>query len=1819
MKTNSLKRWMAVAVSIFMAACSSATMSDDEAAVWIAAYAPERIGIDSPIRIELTDNVRHLHPDMPLDKVLKFSPAVRGELHLAGRRTLEFIPYEGALRPGKEYTCRVRLAELTGVDTLRDFAFTFFVAERKVQLQVGSVRVDPSGAKYMQAEGTLSFSEPVEAAKVLPELLHCDPNGGPVEAVIEPTDDPTVFRFILSRLERDEKEIRLHVSFDAERLSFEAPEPQQIIIPGIRKFGLLSAERHDAAQPYVELEFSAPLSTEQDLDGLIVVDGVDRLRIERKGANVKVFYEAKGLSDIVLRISELVRSNDGQVLDGEIERHFEQTVIPPAVEIPIRGTILPDGRNLVLPFRAVNLAAVDVEVVKIYTDNVMAFLQESELDGTHHLRRFGRLIFKRTVRLDEDPSLDLHRWQNFSVDLKNLFRQEPGAIYNIRLSFRKAYSLYDRVEAADFELIKGLTAEDRALWDQNNSYIYRRAADYDWQEYEWRERDDPSKASYYMVADRMPECNLTASNLGLIVKRADSEQLWTSVADIVTAEPLAAVRVAAYNYQMREIGSAYTDAQGFADFKVAGTPFVVTASNGNSTTYLKINGGHELSTSRFDVGGKKIPQGVKGFVYGERDVWRPGDEMHLSLIVEDKQHTLPTNHPVTMELYTPQEQLYDRQTLVRSVDGIYVFHIKTSDDAPTGRWDALFKVGGQTFRHPVRVETIKPNRLKINVTSPDVLRSGDSAEIGLEAHWLTGPAAGGLNAEVEMTLYDDPKPFERYRDYLFSNPLRTFSYADHEVLSGKLDSLGRIKKSYRLPVAEDAPGILQANLIARVMEAGGDASLTCRSIRYSPYKAYAGISLGEKEFETDCDLHFPVVTLDAEGNPISGRSLEYKIYRLDWSWWWEGSANDLSRYVQSASAEVVASGMLKSVEGKTEILFRLEYPAWGKYLVFVRDIESGHATGGTVFIDWPDWRGHAGKSDPTAAAMLSFALDRRRYEVGESATVYLPKSAGGHLLLSVENGSRVLSRRWVKTSAETETAYRLDVTEDMVPNFYVHATLLQPHARTVNDLPVRMYGVQGAEVVDHRTILHPEIEVADEIRPQQEFVVRVREKDGKPMSYTLAIVDEGLLDITSFKTPQPWRAMNVREALGVRTWDIYDEVIGACAGKFTSILSVGGDEALRGAAGKEKRFNPVVKFLGPFTLDRGSKIHRITLPMYVGSVRVMVVAAKAGSYGHADKTVAVRSPLMLLPTLPRMLSCGDRVKMPVNVFAMEQHVKAVRVAVAVEGPVSIAGSRTKTIVFTEPSERLVDFELVCDKTASGQAKVIVTAEGDGQKTSETIHIDIRNPLPEVIVSQSRSLKGGERCTFEWTKFADGKANLEIATMPSIDFGGAFAFVESYAHYCTEQLSSRAMYMLYARRFLDENERLRAEKALPKLLKAIASRQLSEGGFAYWPGHTGVHDWATSMVGEVMTEARRQGFAVSRQCYDRWKKYQKDAARRYRHTTDRAADLQQAYRLYTLALAGEEPAAAMNKLRESKSLSGQALLRLAAAYAVVGRKDVASKLVGRIDESTFVKGDYTTFWSPLRDQAMALEAWVWTGNAEQAFSMARKVSDKFSSTCCSTQEVAFVSVAMSRLADLAKGAETEIAIEESSKKPLLLCKFGGVKKLTIAPTSGSVTVENRGMGELTASLLTSRRPNADETVAAAAKGVTIEVRYTDLQGRRVNPDRLRQGEEFVAEIEVSKSGERSESMALTYAVPSGWEIWNERLTRGAANTAADYVDIRDERIDWYFSLAAGKTERFTVRLRAAYCGRFVLPPTVCEDMYDPSCRAMTANRNVEVTE
>ena len=312
-----------------------------------------------------------------------------------------------------------------------------------------------------------------------------------------------------------------------------------------------------------------------------------------------------------------------------------------------------------------------------------------------------------------------------------------------------------------------------------------------------------------------------------------------------------------------------------------------------------------------------------------------------------------------------------------------------------------------------------------------------------------------------------------------------------------------------------------------------------------------------------------------------------------------------------------------------------------------------------------------------------------------------------------------------------------------------------------------------------------------------------------------------------------------------------------------------------------------------------------------------------------------------------------------------------------------------------------------------------------------------------------------------------------------------------------------------------------------------------------------------------------------------------------------------------------PSAAMNRLRESRNLSRQALMRLAAAYAVSGRGDVAAKLLEKADEAPRIPGNYETFYSPLRDLAMEVETWALLGEGNRAASAARDLADKFAPTSCSTQEIAFTSVAMSRLADLMTPGNKEVVIRTSGGKAQTLRNMQGIEEVELPAAAGSVTLENRGREAVCVSLTASRRPATDEIIPASAAGVTITVRYTDLHGQGIEVAKLQQGQEFLARIEVRKRGNDSESMALTLAVPSGWEIWNERLMNETAAGDLKHLDIRDDRICWYFGLKAGETREFVVRLRAAWCGEFVLPATVCEDMYDTSCRAVLSNRRVKV--
>ena len=1540
-----------------------------------------------------------------------------------------------------------------------------------------------------------------------------------------------------------------------------------------------------------------------------------------------------------------------------INSNYEQVTwgsLKPQVEMSTSAAILPDSKSLIIPFRAVNLYAVDLSVIRVFENNVLMFMQTNSLASANELRRSGRLVYKKTLWLAKDASKDIHHWGGYSIDLAGLIHQEPGAIYRVILSFRQEYSAYpcggnenQDMKFADSNTSDGLTKvsgsvlseEDEAIWNTPEAYYYYNGGTMDWSVYRWTERDNPCHPSYYMNSDRIAACNVFASNLGMIVKRNSLNKLWIAVSNILDTKPIGKAQVTAYNFQLQPIGKGETNGDGFVEITPKGVPFIIVAESEKQKAYVRVVDGEEQSVSRFDVGGKDIQKGLKGFIYGERGVWRPGDTLHISFILEDREKRIPDKHPVALEIYNPRGQFYTKMISTQGMNGFYTFDVPTQATDPTGLWNAYIKVGGTTFHKGLRIETIKPNRLKINLALPKILQATDKDVYApLTSTWLTGATASKLKAKIEMSLSKVNTQFKNYGQYIFNNPATNFTTIKTDIFDGTLDAEGKTSVTLKVPTATEAPGMLNATFTTRVFEPGGDASIYTQTIPFSPFTSYVGINLNQpkgKYIETDKDHVFDIVTVNTQGQLVNRTNLEYKIYRIGWSWWWENSGESFGTYINNRSITPVASGNLQTRGGKASFKFRIDYPSWGRYLVYVKDKESGHATGGTVYIDWPEWRGRSSKTDPSGIKMLAFSLNKDSYEIGETATAIIPAAAGGRALVSIENGSTVLRQEWIEVSNGGDTKYTFKITPEMTPNVYLHISLLQPHAQTVNDLPIRMYGVVPVFVTNSQTVLQPQIQMPEVLRPETNFNVTVSEKSGKPMTYTLAIVDDGLLDLTNFKTPDPWNDFYSREALGIQTWDMYDNVLGASAGSYSSLFSTGGDATLKPADAKANRFKPVVKFIGPFYLGKGkSQTHTLKLPMYVGSVRAMVVAGQDGAYGNAEKTAFVRTPLMMLSTLPRVLSIQEEITVPVNIFAMENQVKNVTVSLqASGGGVQIVGTNQQSLKFTQPGDQLVFFTL---KTGSktGKATIHLTANGSGQQTKETIEIDVRNPNPVVTLRNSQWIEAGQSKELSYnlsSSSANNQIKLEVSRIPSVDISRRFDFLYNYQHHCTEQLTSKALPLLFVAQFktIDKTEAEKIKTNVQEAIRQIYGRQLPNGGFVYWPGNAAADEWISSYAGMFLTLAQEKGYAVHANVLNKWKRFQRAAAQNWRMPQEASgwqqwqSELQQAFRLYTLALAGVPEYGAMNRMKEQTGLSIQAKWRLAAAYALTGKMKPAEELVYNVETTVNPYSSMNQIYgSSDRDEAMILETLILMNRERDALQQAKVVSKNLSQEdWFSTQSTAFALMAMGRLAEKLSGTLDFVWSWNDKQQPAVKsAKAVFEKEIATTPKSGTVSVKNQGKGALSVDLIT-RTQLLNDTLPAISDNLRMDIRYANLNGTPLSVNDIIQGTDFMAITSISNISGTSDytNLALTHIIPSGWEIYNERMVAPETeNAAADgsgqsvskysYQDIRDDRVLTYFNLRRGETKVFTVRLQATYAGNFILPAVQCEAMYDVNVQA-----------
>lgn len=1823
---------------------TSSTMApavDPAFADYIQSYTSGVVGSSTEIRVRMN----YSQPDSSIigqeaGKLFSFSPAIKGKAVWVDQQTVVFRP-EGRLKNGQDYKVIFQLGKLVPVHdkSFAKFVFSFLVVPLNFELETYPLRTDENGDSYVLS-GKVLLTDELDAAAV-EQLLKLEGVDKSVKVAWQ--HQPEASSFVISGIKREAKRTALNLVLDGKSLGIVKPLRQAFEIPERNYFGLLEVGMLQESETVVRAVFSDPLDRRQDLRGLVLINGKEPVRYQVDGNHLLLYPGKLATGKHKLEVQDALRNSSGAAINGLKRLDFGVDDMKPAIRALRSGSILPaEGREVLFPFEAVNLRAVILEVYEIPARNIGQFLQNNQLDGRYSMRQVARPVQVRTISLVGTGSQKLNSWNRYAINLADYVAINKGSLYQVKLRFTRNLLLNpcksgeDSFDAADdFESLQQLQDTydrpgygsyyddyDDGLWDEDDDY-------------DWRKRDDPCNRAYYN-SDRYITSNILVSDLGVTAKRGNDGGVQIWVNSIRDTRALSGAEVVLSDYQGNVLVKGQTNGEGLVNFNLNRRPFLCEVRLGNERAYLKLDEGSSLSLSDFDVSGTNIQKGLKGFAYGERGVWRPGDSIYLSFMLERTANQLPEAYPVVLELRNPKGQLVDRQVNARSVKGVYAFRTHTRADAMTGNYQARFKAGGVNFERTVRIETIKPNRLKIEFGVEDEgrLLAGGDRSIPLKVRYLNGAQAGGLRAVYDLVLSPSKTSFKNFPAFQFDDPSTGFSTTEIGLFDERLDQNGSAKVRLKLPANLKAPGVIKANFKGKVFEPGGDFSIDNATAYIYPFNSFAGLRVPYAERERYLDIakthRFELVTVNADGKAVASGNVEVLVYKIDWNWWWQSTEEYLSSYMERNAYNTVMREEVSMKEGKGTINIKVNR-GWGRYFVRVKDLQSGHSSGSIVYFDEPWWAGRRASSGEGGANRLVFQTDKEKYQTGETIKLSIPSPGQAVLLLTVENGSGIISthRHVLKAGSNS---LELPSHAGMSPNVYLFASLVQPYEHPDNEAPIRQYGVVGIEVENPANRLHPEVKVPVEMKAQQPLSIEVKESKGRPMVYTVAVVDEGLLGLTRFKTPDPYRHFYAREALGVRSWDMYDQVIGAFGAGIDRLLALGGDQELRpGEDGPGMRFKPVVRYFGPFYLEKGKTArHSFDLPNYIGELRTMVVAGYEGAYGHAEGSTRVSNPIMLMSSFPRVLTTNEEVSLPINIFNTSKRNRKVEVEVRGSGMLSLVGASKQEVEVAAGKSTLAYFRF---KTGTGEGLQKVQVKAISGVDSYTEHIDIllRNPAPIVQEYLDVEIPVGER----WQQdlklpgiAGTNHAVLELYGLQPVYLEHRLQQLIHYPHGCLEQTLSTAFPQLWigALRSQDEQSRLALQQHIKSTLGRLGDFQRSDGSFSYWSGLNYGNDWVSSYAGHFLVEAARMGFAVPDDMLNRWRSYQEQAARQFSYR--RENNLVQAYRLYTLALAGHPQLGAANRLREQlKADEGVPTLMLALSYALSGQEQQARNMLLNVSLPDPRLGGYDplSFGSSFRNAALGVLACKQAGLNDKAVRNLNVLTKIFNADdYLSTQEMATYFMALYACRDLFetnaikasirlnKGERIQAEGNEMGYQLPLLIRQEGAQQLEI---------QNKGASTLFARISLSGKPLYGNEKEQRRK-LDMQVRYFNKDGSTLDLGNLRQGQQFYAEVAVTHPGGFGQyhQLAMQMVIPAGFEIVNNRLDGTmelVGGSQAEYIDIRDDRLLAYFDLGQGRTYKQRVELVATYAGKYYLPGIICEAMYGDQPYAADKGKWIEV--
>ena len=1783
--------------------------------------------LKQPLTNDVTDEV--------LQQVIKVSPSVKGKVSLSNQTILTFSP-EKKLEPNTIYDIDINLNLLSPSVYQNAITYQIKTIEQDMQAdQQGIVINDDNSISVLVIVKTADRAD-------IDQIKSCF---DPENAIIEVTEKKPM-EYLLDIKYPDAAKLPKSIPFDGKNIGCDVKGSLELMSFDTKNFAIAHSD-YNADEKTFQVYFTQKLNHLQDLTGLILVNKANGSYTIKNNVLTIFMSEVADKESTVVFLYSGIQSQNGSTLPTNHTFEVNLQNEKPEIEFVSDGNYFPSEGDFKIPVKSRALTKVRVVVIEIKQENVAHYLawQSLAYSDYYNLRMYGKPVYDQVVPLNKGIS-DTEGWTVHGIDLSARIRKNPGSIYHISFEIAPEYtSLSCANKFAKYNINSKIPSESYfAVRDNYYNDYYEMYEDYNWEE-----QNDPCKLAYY-VNKQPTQKMFICSDYSIIAKKA-GKNYYIALNKLMDLSPVDGADITLYSLQTEKLANQKTSSDGFTTFEnVTADAAVLKVEKDNHVTYLALDPNESNTLTEFDISGERSETDTEFFVYTDRDVWRPGDSIFVDLMINKNDANLPEGLPIVMTFYNVDNLIIDEQVqnIHLANQQIYSFKLSTPSSAKTGTYRCLFKIGSKSIRKNIRVETIKPNTTEIKYTFAHLSDNtiyNDKISGSLHAKFLTGFDLSNAKVKAVAKAHKIAQPFDKYKDF-------TFDVMDNKGVNYNFDLLESTtndKGQASFTNNEDLKiynSFLNVSIETETVLSGGGVNKEGKSVKVSPFKTYIGAKRSDgsgwsNNYTFTDQPSIQIVNLTDRGKPNpSNNKITYFLQQHVESWW-------VDKYSLRSSGNFVNAEYWKDIpagNGSMMILGKgkISYPKGkfgrGAYKLTIRDENSGHRT--QVYFTIYDGQEKIPGSEPY---IVEFQTDKEEYKAGDKVKVSLPDMDGAKALISIERGNKVIQQSWHNLT-KSGNIVQLNSDQSWSPNAYIHVTIIQPYKNDKNDLPLRMYGIKHLKMDGTTSPLLPVTNLLNKMESNKTYTFAVSEKEGRPMEYTIAVVDEGLLNLTGFDTPDPFQHFNGKFPLLVKTWDIYKYLIAYFKGKFAGIITIGGDDAYHPDAIAEiNRFKPVVKHLGPFKISKnGKNTHSVAIPNYIGKLRLMVVACSENNFGTLEKLIPVKNPLMVQTQMPRSLNVTDRLQLPVTIQKDEPSITNANLTVKADATMLKGLSGSTPLAFA--GKNVIDHSYqveVLNKT--GKLKIEMDVTGGNKSMKETTDILVNYPNSYETSVTKNIINPGKDLVYTvkpkgYSEVFEAKIMVSGLKVPN--FTQYAADLIDYPYGCLEQTTSSGFAQLYLDKILtltpNENK-LRLEN-LNIAVNRIAKYQQPSGKFNYWDGNY-YHAWSDVYAGNFLVEmAKLNLLPKNADILRKWLDANTAAANNWalaevsNDYTYESETIAQAFRLFVLAKAGYPAKSAMNRfVSSSKSKNPLTWWLLAGSFQLSGYDSKAKEYITKAESlqiSNAQSSDYDTFGDQGRDMAIVVEVLSYFGSEKPKF---EKYYDQMVETLnkmswASTQTKGFAFIGAYKYFGKAVNANSKVEYTVAGLtggQKTFSHTISEPKVIAIAKSDfgKSITIQNKGKGNIFV-YQTERFIDNNVVKPAAASNLGIKVDYYNSTKKQAGISSMKLGDDVVINITVSNpSALEVNDLALNLNMPSGWELLNPRLYETSTSNDTqqfDYQDFRDDRVYTFFGLKPGGRQTFTFKAKAGFTGDFYLPSVSCENMYDGNMYAKTATGRVNIS-